>query len=215
MFTQFQTLLQSKGVMKTVTDGDCFFDTMHKITGVYTKRGWRQIIGQILWKKKVLTQKQYERYLYTHEWADYTTVYEAVRHVQRPFCVVQAEYPNSVMLIRPKVLNRPEVEWTTNILYLVYDNGNHFTSFLHPTTPPELVERIKTMERVDMHEEVEGLIVTHGKLIDLLEPVNTEHFMRQYEERNGIRPGLRRTKSISKTPKIRSKTKTRKTLKLT
>ena len=204
MFHQFQTLIHSKGLMKTVTDGDCFFDTIHKITGLYTKRTWRQVLGKQLWKKKVFTQKQYDHYIYTHEWADYPTVYEAVRYLQRPFCVVQREYPNAVMLIRPNV------EWSPNVLYLVYDSGNHFTSFLHPCTPPELVDRLKTMERVDMREEVEGLIVTHGKLEDLLEPA-MDHFMRKYEERNGRQSSrsqvLRRTKTL---PNARSSRKTRK-----
>lgn len=184
MFADFQHLVQSPGLMKTASDGDCFFDTMAKITKLYTKRGWRDVLGRALVKKGTFTIKQYNEYMYTHEWADYTTVYEAVRNLQRPFCVVQHEYPNAVMLIRPHKVD------FTNVLYLVYDHGVHFTSFLHPITPPILIERMKAMERVDMHEEEEGLMVTHGSLLDLVHDTvkesNIENFMRKYSERNGL-----------------------------
>jgi hypothetical protein len=120
----------------------------------------RHLLGRALLEKEVFTQKEYRNYLFYHEWADYKTVYESVRFLNRPFCVIQREYPNSVMLIRPE-----KVEWK-NILYLVYDHGNHFTSFLNPVTPPVLVQRLKLMERVDMHEEEEGCVVTHGSLFD-------------------------------------------------
>ena len=185
MFADFQHLVQSPGLMKTASDGDCFFDTMAKITKLYTKRGWRDVLGRALVKKGTFTIKQYNEYMYTHEWADYTTVYEAVRNLQRPFCVVQHEYPNAVMLIRPHKVD------FTNVLYLVYDHGVHFTSFHNPITPPILIERMKTMERVDMHEEEEGLMVTHGSLFDLLHDTvkesNIENFMRKYSERNGLK----------------------------
>lgn len=212
MFKQFQTLIQSNGPMKTATDGDCFFDTMHKVTGLYTKRGWRQMLGKKLWKKKVFTQKEYDHYMYTHEWADYPTVYEAVRYLQQPFCVVQPEYPNTVMLIRPD-----KVDWKqTNIVYLIYDSGNHFTSFLKPVTPPELVKRLITMERVDMHEEVDELIVTHGKLFDLVydtvKETNIENFMRRYEDAEALRLSEERKQSrVSRqTRRTKSNKRTRK-----
>jgi hypothetical protein len=53
---------------------------------------------------------------------------------------------------------------------------------------------MNTMERVDMHEEEEGLMVTHGSLFDLIhdtvKETNIENFMRKYEERT-----MDRTKS--------------------
>ena len=202
MFTQFHTLLQSPGLMKTVTNGDCFFDTMHKITHLYTARQWRQNLSQALLNKKVFTQKQYLQSMV--DWADYPIVYEAIRQVNRPCCVVQHEYPNAVMLIRPhKVPFTP-----TNLMYLVYDHGVHFTSFINPITPPELIEGMNTMERVGMHEEEEGLTVTHGSLNDLLRPClvhkNRETFMRRYEARHGIVP-TKRTQKRGRTKRIRTR----------
>ena len=89
------------------------------------------------------------------------------------------------MLIRPE-----KVEWA-NILYLVYDNGNHFTSFLNPVTPPVLVQRLKLMERVDMHEEEEGCVVTHGSLFDLTHDTITEEDRLRYVKAHGKTEGLR------------------------
>lgn len=183
-FEEIQTLLQTR-LLKTVTDGDCFFDTLAKVAGLYTKRGWRHLLGHALLEKKVFTQKEYRNYLFYHEWADYKTVYESVRFLNRPFCVIQREYPNRVMLIRPD-----KVEWN-NILYLVYDNGNHFTSFLNPVTPPELVERLKLMERVDMHEEEEGCVVTHGSLFDLTHDTITEEDRLRYVKAHGNTEDIR------------------------
>ena len=207
MFTQFQTLLQSPGLMKTVTNGDCFFDTMHKVTHLYTARQWRQNLSQSLLEKKVFTQKQYLQSMV--EWADYPIVYEAIRHVNRPCCVVQHESPNAVMLIRP-----PKVPFTpTNLMYLVYDHGVHFTSFVNPITPPAWIERLYTMERAGMHEEEEGLTVTHGSLNDLvhnslshnsLAHENRVSFMRRYEAKHGIVP-TKRTQKRGRTKRIRTR----------
>ena len=183
-FQEIQNLLQT-GLLKTVTDGDCFFDTLAKVAGIYTTRGWRHLLGHALLEKKVFTQKEYRNYLFYHEWADYKTVYESVRFLNRPFCVIQREYPNRVMLIRPE-----KVEWK-NILYLVYDNGNHFTSFLNPVTPPELVQRLKLMERVDMHEEEEGCVVTHGSLFDLTHDTITEEDRLRYVKAYGKTEDIR------------------------
>lgn len=183
-FQEIQNLLQT-GLLKTVTDGDCFFDTLAKVAGIYTTRGWRHLLGRALLEKEVFTQKEYRNYLFYHEWADYKTVYESVRFLNRPFCVIQCEYPNSVMLIRPE-----KVEWK-NILYLVYDNGNHFTSFLNPVTPPELVQRLKLMERVDMHEEEEGCVVTHGSLFDLTHDTITEEDRLRYVKAHGKTEDIR------------------------
>ena len=183
-FEEIQNLLQT-GLLKTVTDGDCFFDTLAKVAGLYTTRGWRHLLGRALLEKKVFTQKEYRNYLFYHEWADYKTVYESVRFLNRPFCVIQREYPNSVMLIRPD-----KVEWE-NVLYLVYDNGNHFTSFLNPVTPPELVQRLKLMERVDMHEEEEGCVVTHGSLFDLTHDTITEEDRLRYVKAHGKTEDIR------------------------
>lgn len=183
-FQEIQTLLQTR-LLKTVTDGDCFFDTLAKVAGIYTRRGWRHLLGRALLEKKVFTQKEYRNYLFYHEWADYKTVYESVRILNRPFCVIQHEYPNSVMLIRPV-----KVEWE-NVLYLVYDNGNHFTSFLNPVTPPELVQRLELMERVDMHEEEEGCVVTHGSLFDLTHDMITEEDRLRYVKAHGKTENIR------------------------
>lgn len=183
-FQEIQNLLQT-GLLKTVTDGDCFFDTLAKVAGIYTTRGWRHLLGHALFEKKVFTQKEYRNYLFYHEWADYKTVYESVRFLNRPFCVIQREYPNRVMLIRPD-----KVEWK-NILYLVYDNGNHFTSFLNPVTPPALVQRLKLMERVDMHEEEEGCVVTHGSLFDLTHDTITEEDRLRYVKAHGKTEDIR------------------------
>ena len=183
-FQEIQTLLQTR-LLKTVTDGDCFFDTLSKVAGIYTTRGWRHLLGRALLEKKVFTQKEYRNYLFYHEWADYKTVYESVRFLNRPFCVIQREYPNSVMLIRPE-----KVEWK-NVLYLVYDNGNHFTSFLNPVTPPVLVQRLKLMEHVDMHEEEEGCVVTHGSLFDLTHDTITEEDRLRYVKAYGKTEGMR------------------------
>lgn len=183
-FQEIQNLLQT-GLLKTVTNGDCFFDTLAKVAGLYTTRGWRHLLGHALLEKKVFTQKEYRNYIFYHEWADYKTVYESVRFLNRPFCVIQREYPNSVMLIRPE-----KVEWK-NILYLVYDNGNHFTSFLNPVTPPELVQRLKLMERVDMHEEEEGCVVTHGSLFDLTHDNITEEDRLRYVKAHGKTEDIR------------------------
>ena len=183
-FQEIQNLLQT-GLLKTVTDGDCFFDTLAKVAGIYTTRGWRHLLGHALLEKKVFTQKEYRNYIFYHEWADYKTVYESVRFLNRPFCVIQREYPNRVMLIRPD-----KVEWK-NVLYLVYDNGNHFTSFLNPVTPPELVQRLKLMERVDMHEEEEGCVVTHGSLFDLTHDTITEEDRLRYVKAHGKTEDIR------------------------
>ena len=183
-FQEIQNLLQTR-LLKTVTNGDCFFDTLAKVAGIYTTRGWRHLLGRALLEKEVFTQKEYRNYLFYHEWADYKTVYESVRFLNRPFCVIQREYPNSVMLIRPD-----KVEWK-NILYLVYDNGNHFTSFLNPVTPPELVQRLKLMERVDMHEEEEGCVVTHGSLFDLTHDTITEEDRLRYVKAHGKTEDIR------------------------
>jgi len=206
-FQEIQNLLQT-GLLKTVTDGDCFFDTLAKVAGLYTTRGWRHLLGRALLEKEVFTQKEYRNYLFYHEWADYKTVYESVRFLNRPFCVIQCEYPNSVMLIRPE-----KVEWT-NILYLVYDNGNHFTSFLNPVTPAVLVQRLKLMERVDMHEEEEGCVVTHGSLFDLTHDTITEEdrlrYVKIYDKTEDIRMDIEaykfKVKSKHKSkPKAKSK----------
>jgi len=207
-FQEIQTLLQTQ-LLKTVTDGDCFFDTLAKVAGLYTKRGWRHLLGRALLEKEVFTQKEYRNYLFYHEWADYKTVYESVRFLNRPFCVIQREYPNSVMLIRPE-----KVEWK-NILYLVYDNGNHFTSFLNPITPPVLVQRLKLMERVDMHEEEEGCVVTHGSLFDLTHDTITEEdrlrYLKIYDKTEDIRMDIEAYKFKVKS-KHKSKYKSKKSV---
>jgi len=209
-FQEIQNLLQSE-LLKTVTDGDCFFDTLAKVTGLYTRRGWRHLLGRALLEKKVFTQKEYRSYLFYHEWADYKTVYESVRFLNRPFCVIQREYPNSVMLIRPE-----KVDWT-HILYLVYDNGNHFTSFLNPVTPPVLVQRLKLMERVDMHEEEEGCVVTHGSLFDLTHDTITEEdrlrYLKIYDKTEDIRMDIEAYKYNYKSKhKSKYKSKSRQTV---
>lgn len=201
-FEEIQTLLQTR-LLKTVTDGDCFFDTLAKVAGLYTTRGWRHLLGRALLEKEVFTQKEYRNYLFYHEWADYKTVYESVRFLNRPFCVIQREYPNSVMLIRPD-----KVEWTQNVLYLVYDNGNHFTSFLNPVTPPELVQRLKLMERVDMHEEEEGCVVTHGSLFDLTHDTITEEDRLRYVNAHGKTEDIRMEIEVYKF-KVKSKHKSK------
>jgi hypothetical protein len=207
-FQEIQTLLQTQ-LLKTVTDGDCFFDTLAKVAGLYTRRGWRQLLGRALLEKKVFTQKEYRNYIFYHEWADYKTVYESVWFLNRPFCVIQREYPNSVMLIRPE-----KVEWT-HILYLVYDNGNHFTSFLNPVTPPVLVQRLKLMERVDMHEEEEGCVVTHGSLFDLTHDTISEEdrlrYVKIYDKTEDIRMAIEAYKFNVKS-KSKSKAKYRQPL---
>jgi len=204
-FQEIQNLLQTR-LLKTVTDGDCFFDTLAKVAGLYTTRGWRHLLGHALLEKEVFTQKEYRNYLFYHEWADYKTVYESVRFLNRPFCVIQREYPNSVMLIRPE-----KVEWT-HILYLVYDNGNHFTSFLNPVTPPVLVQRLKLMERVDMHEEEEGCVVTHGSLFDLTHDIITEEdrlrYVKIYDKTEDIRMDIEAYKfKVKSKHKSKSKAK--------
>ncbi len=209
-FEEIQNLLQTQ-LLKTVTDGDCFFDTLAKVAGLYTKRGWRHLLGRALLEKEVFTQKEYRNYLFYHEWADYKTVYESVRFLNRPFCVIQREYPNSVMLIRPE-----KVEWK-NILYLVYDNGNHFTSFLNPVTPPVLVQRLKLMERVDMHEEEEGCVVTHGSLFDLTHDTITEEdrlrYVKMYHKTEDIRMDIEAYKfKVKSKHKSKSKAKSRQTV---
>ena len=209
-FQEIQNILQTR-LLKTVTDGDCFFDTLAKVAGIYTTRGWRHLLGRVLLEKEVFTQKEYRNYLFYHEWADYKTVYESVRFLNRPFCVIQREYPNSVMLIRPE-----KVEWK-NILYLVYDNGNHFTSFLNPVTRPELVQRLKLMERVDMHEEEEGCVVTHGSLFDLTHDTITEEdrlrYVNAYGKTEDIRMAIEAYKFKVKS-KQKSKSKPRQTVPL-
>ena len=157
MFAQFQHLLRS-GLFSTVIDGDCFFDTLAKTLG-HTKRHWRQVLADRLYKKGTFTLDQYKTYAYV--WADIEVVYEAVRLIQRPFCVVQRESPNAVMLIRP--VDVP----LKDLIYLVYENGCHFTTFVNPITPPELLRRIRVLETVGMREEEEGCVVTHGNLRDL------------------------------------------------
>jgi hypothetical protein len=209
-FQEIQTLLQTR-LLKTVTDGDCFFDTLAKVAGLYTTRGWRHLLGRALLEKEVFTQKEYRNYLFYHEWADYKTVYESVRFLNRPFCVIQREYPNSVMLIRPE-----KVEWT-HILYLVYDNGNHFTSFLNPVTPPVLVQRLKLMERVDMHEEEEGCVVTHGSLFDLTHDTITEEdrlrYVKMYHKTEDIRMDIEAYKfKVKSKHKSKAKAKSKQTV---
>jgi hypothetical protein len=125
----------------------------------HTKQYWRQVLADRLYKKGTFTLEQYKNYSYV--WADIEVVYEAVRLIQRPFCVVQRESPNAVMLIRP------DVPWH-DIVYLVYENGCHFTCFNNPTTPPELLRRIRGLETVGMREEEPGCMVTHGNLRQLL-----------------------------------------------
>jgi len=169
MFNTFVHLLNSKGVMKTVLDGDCFFDTLHKITGLYTRRGWRTLLAKRMLNKKAFSVHEYKAYIHSKTWADYDVVFEAVRTLNRPVCVVQLEIPNAVMWIRPDKVKPKDKD----ILYLVYDHGSHFTSFITPTTPPELLKRLKALEKTGMHEEEPGLVVTHGNLRDLLyDPVN-------------------------------------------
>ena len=209
-FQEIQNLLQT-GLLKTVTDGDCFFDTLAKVAGLYTTRGWRHLLGRALLEKEVFTQKEYRNYIFYHEWADYKTVYESVRFLNRPFCVIQREYPNRVMLIRPE-----KVEWK-HILYLVYDNGNHFTSFLNPVTPPVLVQRLKLMERVDMHEEEEGCVVTHGSLFDLTHDTITEEdrlrYVKTHDKTEDIRMAIEAYKYNHKS-KHKSKYKSKKSVPL-
>lgn len=158
MFQQFQSLLRAE-LFNTSLDGDCFFDTLAKNLG-HTKQEWRQLLADRLYKKGTFNLEQYKSYL--HVWADIEVVYEAVRVIQRPFCVVQRESPNAVMLIRPV-----DVPWTS-MMYLVYENGCHFTSFVNPYTPPELLRRIRVLETVGMSEEEPGCVVTHGNMRDLL-----------------------------------------------
>ena len=201
MFNTFVHLLNSKGVMKTVLDGDCFFDTLHKITGLYTRRGWRTLLAKRMLNKKAFSVHEYKAYIHSKTWADYDVVFEAVRTLNRPVCVVQLEMPNAVMWIRPDKVKPKDKD----ILYLVYDHGSHFTSFITPTTPPELLKRLKALEKTGMHEEELGLVVTHGNLRDLLydpvndvpvnlgpvnlEPVketNIEKWMKQYETNRSV-----------------------------
>ncbi len=163
MFPQFQSLLRAD-LFNAASDGDCFFDTLAKTLG-HTKQHWRQVLADRLYKKGTFTLEQYKTY--HHVWADIEVVYEAVRLIQRPFCVVQRESPNAVMLIRPVDVPFTSMN-TEDIVYLVYENGCHFTSFVNPTTPPELLRRIRVLETVGMREEEEGCVVTHGNLRDLL-----------------------------------------------
>jgi hypothetical protein len=163
MFDDFMRLLNTKELVNTVADGDCFFDTLHKITGLYTRREWRTLLAKRMYHKGVFTLKRYKEYIRSKEWADYDVVYEAIRVIHQPVCLVQYEHPNTVMLIRPDGR-----EWSKDVLYIVYYNGKHFTTFVRPITPPVLIPRFKSLEKDGMREDVEGLTVTHGGLNSLL-----------------------------------------------
>lgn len=218
MFNTFVHLLNSKGVMKTVLDGDCFFDTLHKITGLYTRRGWRTLLAKRMLNKKAFSVHEYKAYIKSKTWADYDVVFEAVRTLNLPVCVVQLEMPNAVMWIRPDKVKPKDKD----ILYLVYDHGSHFTSFINPTTPPELLKRLTALESSGMHEEETGLVVTHGNLRDLLydpvnlEPVNLgpvkesniEKWMKQYETNRSVQGTNVQGPNVQSVK--RTKTKTRK-----
>ena len=230
MFNTFVHLLNSKGVMKTVLDGDCFFDTLHKITGLYTRRGWRTLLAKRMLNKKAFSVHEYKAYIKSKTWADYDVVFEAVRTLNRPVCVVQLEMPNAVMWIRPDKVKSKDKD----ILYLVYDHGSHFTSFINPTTPPELLKRLKALESTGMHEEEPGLVVTHGNLRDLLydpvnlapvnlEPVNLgpvnlgpvketniEKWMKQYETNRSVQGTSVEGPNVQSVKRTKSKANTRK-----
>ena len=167
MFSKFQDL--HVGLLKTVENGDCFFDALGLfLLPVWDKRvltAWRQDLVYRMYKQQLLNQAQYNHYVRPHVWADFDLVIATVRLFNRPFCVIQYESPNAVTLIRPY-----SVEWTPEqIVYLVYCHGNHFTTFSRQTTPPDWVKRLKRMEQVGMPEEQPGCVVTHGNLSGLLE----------------------------------------------
>ena len=161
-FTAFQQRLRSN-LLSTATDGDCFFDTLAQITGLLHAQGWRRILAQRLYENGTFTVPQYKEFTNHKVWADFPVVFEAVRLLNRPMCVVQYESPNAVTLIRPE-----KVAWTSALLYVVYVHGNHFTSFHHPLTPNALIQRLNAF--TGLQEEVPGLVVTHGTLQDIMRP---------------------------------------------
>lgn len=154
-FTAFQQRLRST-LLSTATDGDCFFDTLAQLTGLSTAQGWRVILAQRLYENGTFTLPQNGKV-----WADFPVVFEAVRLLNRPMCVVQYESPNAVTLIRPE-----KVAWTSALLYVVYVHGSHFTSFRDPLTPNDWIERLNAF--TGLQEEVPGLVVIHGTLHDLM-----------------------------------------------
>lgn len=154
-FTAFQQRLRTS-LLTTATDGDCFFDTLAQLTGLSTAQGWRRILAQRLYENCTFTLPQNGKV-----WADFPVVFEAVRLLNRPMCVVQYESPNAVTLIRPE-----KVAWTSALLYVVYVHGNHFTSFRDPSTPNAWIERLNAF--TGLQEEVPGLVVIHGMLHDLM-----------------------------------------------
>ena len=165
MFSKFQDL--HVGLLKTVENGDCFFDALGLfLLPVWDKRvltAWRQDLVYRMYKQQLLNQAQYNHYVRPHVWADFDLVIATVRLFDRPFCVIQYEIPNAVTLIRPY-----SVEWTPEqIVYLVYCHGNHFTTFSRHQY--DIVKRLKRMEQVGMPEEQPGCVVTHGNLSGLLE----------------------------------------------
>ena len=161
-FTAFQQRLRST-LLSTATDGDCFFDTLAQITGLLHAQGWRRILAQRLYENGTFTVPQYKEFTKSKTWADFPVVFEAVRLLNRPVCVVQYESPNAVTLIRPE-----KVTWSSALLYVVYVHGNHFTSFRDPLTPNALIQRLNTF--TGLQEEVPGLVVTHGTLQDIMRP---------------------------------------------
>jgi hypothetical protein len=189
-FAAFQQRLRST-LLSTATDGDCFFDTLAQITGLSTAQGtaqdWRRILAQRLYENGTFTLPQNGKV-----WADFPVVFEAVRLLNRPMCVVQYESPNAVTLIRPE-----KVAWTSALLYVVYVHGSHFTSFRDPLTPNAWIERLNAF--TGLQEEVPGLVVIHGMLHDLFP---NQACMRNKE----------RTKSQTKNRSKTHRPRTRKTL---
>jgi len=164
MFSKFQDL--HVDLLKTVQNGDCFFDALGLfLLPVWDRRAltaWRQDLVYRMYKQQLLNESQYNHYVRPHVWADFDLVIATVRLFNRPFCVIQYESPNAVTLIRPY-----SVEWTPEqIVYLVYCHGNHFSTISRPL---DMVKRLKRMEQVGMPEEQPGCVVTHGNLSTLLE----------------------------------------------
>jgi len=185
-FTAFQQRLRSS-LLSTATDGDCFFDTLAQLTGLSTAQGWRLILAQRLYENGTFTLPQNGKV-----WADFPVVFEAVRLLNRPMCVVQYESPNAVTLIRPE-----KVAWTSALLYVVYVHGCHFTSFRDPLTPKAWIERLNAF--TGLQEEVPGLVVNHGMLHDLF-------------PNQGCMRNKERTKNQTKNRSKTHRSRTRKTL---
>jgi hypothetical protein len=193
-FTAFQQRLRST-LLSTATDGDCFFDTLAQLTGLLNAQGWRVILAKRLYENGTFTLPQNGKV-----WADFPVVFEAVRLLNRPMCVVQYESPNAVTLIRPE-----KVAWTSALLYVVYVHGNHFTSFRDPLTPNAWIERLNAF--TGLQEEVPGLVVNHGLLHDLFPNQVCMRIKERTKERTKSQ-----TKNQTKTRSKTHRSRTRKTL---